>query len=665
MTLFVYIAGVDRTSAIRLEDGVQQITVAADGDKATSGIKIDDPTGSLTILQWSTVRIIETDCDPSHCFSGYVYQVAISRGPYLTGPGRIWVLEVIDLNALLHLRVLHGAEAKRPQETGSARLAWLMTTTGMAGIVHDNGFIMANAWLYDEADYRGEYADDVLSSIVAAASAGRWTYYVYWDHASVGEEVCLVYGESVATFLTSSLAISNVLSDVDQTTTFFAYQQPELVGTGDEIYDGVYIDYTGHGALYRQLASTYTTFGIHRDLVFESTRNNNLASASLHADYMLAASANQIETITCTVRLPSNKVNLIEAGMRLAVRFEHLPGYTTTTYVRVTRRTFLFTPGTNEFYDVQFELSNKGIIAVGGGGTGVFPPPASAASVVQTGCGFGLGGSVFLVFPNPITAGDMLVAWLVSRGDNTIAAPDGSWTTVQQVSLGVPGINYNPAAMYYKIADSTEAGQTFLTFLSAAGTSRPKILGWEIAGVSAPTAHVAVDQGAALGGPTRTFNLPSLTLGAGIAIIGVGIGSDTVAGSTVTPRDHLYLEGGDGFFQTAFGADQVVTSGSQVYTAFFGVAGGDDRHDAVAAFFPGSAAAGAPGPGGPVPYEIVVMSGVNGTTAHPFATGSLRVFVDNVDQTAAIVSTDPSCGTFSLAFAPRPSEVVTVTYQGI
>jgi hypothetical protein len=44
------------------------------------------------------------------------------------------------------------------------------------------------------------------------------------------------------------------------------------------------------------------------------------------------------------------------------------------------------------------------------------------------------------------------------------------------------------------------------------------------------------------------------------------------------------------------------------------------------------------------------------TTATPFAPGSLRVLVDNTDQTAAITSQDPTTGSFTLAFAPKGAD---------
>ena len=52
------------------------------------------------------------------------------------------------------------------------------------------------------------------------------------------------------------------------------------------------------------------------------------------------------------------------------------------------------------------------------------------------------------------------------------------------------------------------------------------------------------------------------------------------------------------------------------------------------------------------------------TTTYPFADGSLTVFVDRLDQTAAATITSAAAGTFTLGFAPLSSELVEVTYRG-
>src|SRR3990167_11491482 len=80
---------------------------------------------------------------------------------------------------------------------------------------NDNGLVStANAGQFDEADYRQQYPGDLLASVAASSVKN---YYMYWD-SSAGE-ASLFYDKPDAAVRTSTLRISNVLADVDDTTT--------------------------------------------------------------------------------------------------------------------------------------------------------------------------------------------------------------------------------------------------------------------------------------------------------------------------------------------------------------------------------------------------------------------------------------------------------------
>jgi hypothetical protein len=51
------------------------------------------------------------------------------------------------------------------------------------------------------------------------------------------------------------------------------------------------------------------------------------------------------------------------------------------------------------------------------------------------------------------------------------------------------------------------------------------------------------------------------------------------------------------------------------------------------------------------------------TTAGPYQAASLRVWVDGLEQTAAITETDPAAGTFTFSFTPEATEQIVVWYQ--
>jgi hypothetical protein len=671
MTLSITYAGSERAGQILLEGGIASLTSAADGTFATSGVRIEDPDGVLDLKQLQPFIVEESDCAQPRCFTGFMYDVKISRGPYRNGPGRIWELEIADLNFLLHLRVLRGAAANRPKETGSDRLTWLLSTVGMAGVVFDNGFVMANVWSYDETDYRGKYADDVLSDIVTAATAGRWVFFVYWDDsAAPGEEVSLFYGEAVSAINDSTLRISNVLSDVDDTVTFWPYQESSLDASGDAIYDGVYISYVG-GTLYRQLGSTFTEFGIHRDGVYESDRNNNLTSASLHADTFLTTHAAQVDTITCVMRLPSDKVNLIEAGMRIQVRFEHIPHYDTFTWTRVTRRTLTLTAGGNDFYDVQLELSTKGINQAGGGDPGVFPAPQPCSgppTIVNDEAG-ALGLPYTWDWSFTPTAGNVLLVLRTDRNGIGASYTASGWD--QLVTVGPGGSGSDGLGFFGKISDGTETGiyfdnvpgggdppsnPTSCYVMEISGANLEDIVLSSTSGAGTPAVFTAV---------TPISGAPVLLISAfSIATDGVSIGSFTADANysvifddnlTITTHSFRYLE------------QRSVASASGSYSASVTFPGGADPWYALSIGLSCSNAGNPPMPGQTVYRETIgVGDGTTTTftTSFSYADGSLTVYVDLLDQTGAVTSFDGATGDFTLGFAPAVGELVQVTYQG-
>lgn len=594
MTLFVYVGGVDVSGSIRLEGGIAELTEAADGEPNECQLTIDDPTGVMTFTELAAVIVTETACSQPRCYTGIVTKAVQRRGPFRNGAGRVWDLSITDLNERLHRRVLYLASAKRPAETGTARLTWLLASGGLSGLVWNNGKVMANAWNYDATDYRQSYADDVLASVVDAASAGRWTAFAYWDpSAPSGQEPSLFYGEVTTTTFDSTLSISNVLADVNNTTVFAPAEDSEVTADGAPIYDGVLV-VGPFGQLYRQLASTYATFAIHRDAVYETIRNNNLTSASLHADAFLAKHAGQVDTIGVTVTLPRDKVNLIAAGMRIAVKFSHLAGYTTSTYTRVTRRTFTFTEGTNEYYDVHLELSTRGIDQDGGGGNpGDFPhqPPGSAINYAE-------GSFTFVIDGTGSSAGA------------GVPTPFGASSTTSTTN-----------AASFQIVDGSSYDWSFT--LHQIGADNPPDAGFHLlAGTDA--AHLWD---------------------------GIGGGTQTQTGTflAIATRDvWIYASSGaDGHIPHTIVCDWVVNPvGWDAGTTPTPPLSGQEVIDETPT--------PAPGGGNRVFY-----------TVYPYATASLRVFVDHVEQSAAVTETDPATGKFTMAFDPRSWEQLLVSYQGI
>jgi hypothetical protein len=308
-----------------------------------------------------------------------------------------------------------------------------------------------------------------MESIVSASGELGRVFFVYWDQTA--GQPSLFYASPNAVLNDSTLAITNVMSEVDDSTVFAPYYGSDLEAQGEAIFDGVYVVYTG-GVLYRQRASTFTTYGVHVDGTFTWDRITNATYAATHAETFLDRHSGQIDTINCTVRLPRDKVNLIDAGMRIQVKFEHLPGFTSWTYTRVTRRTLVLTAGTNLFYDLQLELSVRGLDQTGGGSPGTFPHQDSPPGIVQRKFGdTGVTGTITL--DTDPTEGNWLVAGISSRG--TAITLSAGWTEHPHGSI-TPGSDVGKMA-YRQVGPGESAVVTLVT----AGGGQSEV--WEVSGI--------------------------------------------------------------------------------------------------------------------------------------------------------------------------------------
>lgn len=662
MTLTITHGGTDITDQILLENGILGLTSIADGGTAESGIRVDDPDGNTILLPLQELIVEEDACSDPRCFTGVDLNNKIDRGTYKSGPSRVWEMSIFDLNELLKRRILRGADANRPAETGSARIAWLLTTTGMAGVVHDNGAIAANSWTYEATDFRGQYALDVLESIVSASGELGRVFFVYWDHAA--GEPSLFYASPNAVLNTSTLKISNVLSDVDDTTTFAPYVGSDLEAKGEAIYDGVFVNWTG-GTTYLQRPSTFATYGVHVDGTFTWDRITNSTYALAHANTFLDRHAGQVDTITCTVRLPRDKVNFIDAGMRIEVKFEHIPGYTSWTFTRVTRRTLLLTAGTNLYYDLQLELSVRGIDQTGGGDPGEFPaPPTDCNPVVTQSVPWeDLLSSTSQVPISPPAASKMLYAFIAGRGTITgtpgctdDGAGSGDWVEHPDSPLTPAGGSQVILRAYSKAATGDE---TLITI--ASGGSGNKSAAWVVETDALSTAE-EITNAAAGAGPPETWGTGSFSQARGLVLNATVFNADDISHDYNATVGAGITEVADGTIDDNFSPGYFFGLASDS-SGFTGTWNHNNGWAGLSYGIDCGAAEEVPQKGQWVFGEVVTLTGDDGTTRVPFADGSLTVYVDLTDQTAKLVSQNGLTGDFTLGFTPTPTEVTTVDYQ--
>jgi hypothetical protein len=582
--------------------GVAGLPAAAfNGEPATAGVTIEDPEGDLILTGWRSFTVDETDCTTKpRIFTGWLFARSVSRGPYRTGPGRIWNCDIIDQNANWIFKIFRFNSAHRPAETDIARMAYLIDSEPMApNPVFDNGLwnTTDNPIAFDEANYVTQTPAEMAAS-VAGISGKNW--YAYWDDTA--NQISGYYDVKEATNRTSALRISNLQADVNgDPDTYYPMIDGQLVRTPEDTYSGVLYGWRG-GNVYQQDTGTITTY-IDRDMVYRTDRVGRLTTAEAQAASQLAAHSTEQDTITCMVRLPSSEVNFLHAGERVEVKFTHLPGYEAFSFVRILRRNVVPTAGRRDRYDVHLELSNRGPESgPGGGDPGDFPlPEPEPGSAWWSGSGSWGGPDVgFTRF-----AGDS-PNWLEGLYSYSISiAEDPKPDSTYASEVGIFRASDNQQVL--NIGRTPSPGGDGTTF-------------------------------------TGTFSVDSSGNVTVLTHAGGGIQENTLNNNFVL-GDAYYIAGSS--------------------------AGNSLSGDTLCSFAISLAGFGAepsvPVPGQRINNETPIQTSAGPPavyqTAWPYADGSLRVFVDNLDQTAAVVETDPETGEFTLAFTPTSTERIRVYYQ--
>ncbi len=394
MPLSIVVDGVTLTNRVRLNDGtnngIDGLTSAADGSGSMGGIIIDDPDHDLVLQGWQTVTVEESDCTTApRLFTGFVGDRTTTHGNYPTDGGRQVNVTLYDQNVLLWWALITGSDGKRPTESRTARITWLLDSDYLDTIVFDTGFVVpSGASDFDEADYRGQYPRDVLDDVLGAFQVA----FAFWDEAA--DKVGLFYDAMTATTRDSTLTISNDPDDVDFSVCWPPYVDAELAQDPSNVYSLERLTYT-NGLLLREAPSTKAQFFPSpypdRGQATDRSRIGKAVTASHYIDALLEQGSAENETVTCTLLLPSTHVGLVDAGQRISVKFVHLDGYEDFVYTRITSRTTRQALGRSDLYEVQLTLNQRGPFGGGGGGGGsnppptVFPPPTPVPSHYYSG----------------------------------------------------------------------------------------------------------------------------------------------------------------------------------------------------------------------------------------------------------------------------------------
>lgn len=454
--------------AVRLGELEGLTEIAEHCQAGTSTVTIDDPDADVGHSSDAILGHQRFELDETAMASGnrrvftsligerrYRRRASSETDSLRLGASREIVMQVHDLNAYLSMVRITGTDGKRPSETVGTRLEWILGSDYLDSLVDDAGLVIyPSSKTADKTDYRGQTAANVIGDCELVMG---YNAFVYWDDTT--QRPALFFDDpNTSTAYSSTLRISNVLSDVDTTTaasfltgtTFAPSLDAELTRDPVNVASGVYLPYA-RGAVYETRDATVDTYGL-KDGVAPNANVRTSAKASEIAERFLWDSHTEEDRITCEVQLPTNKVNLIRAGHRLEVKFSHLPGYESFTWTRVLRRTVMQKEATDDRYTVGLELSPQ-------------EAAAPTAAIVQRAFDRSAAGGKTLSFPNPVTVGSLLVVASADRSVSNPASPNtgpdlprfgaGAWTKVPNVEITTIDTTAG-CAIWVKEADSTE-----------------------------------------------------------------------------------------------------------------------------------------------------------------------------------------------------------------
>jgi hypothetical protein len=316
-------------------DSVELVEQAEAGSVGSGRLVIDDVAGTIVTVGHKDVEVTEDDCSAPLIGAGFVATRSFRRGTFRSGASRKIELAIQDLNELLNRRIIKKADGKRPPETVGSRLHWLLGSEYLSGLVADNGFVDYPSVQMDRNDYTNSRPGDVLADM-AVLGDGR-NYFVYADPAT--DEPSLWFRNSdTSTDYSSTLRISNVLSDVDWATTFPAGPDATLERDPDLVFSMAAVPFA-RGTAYETKASTEAAF-VERDGVAPTSTIKTAAKASRLARRFLNDHDHEQDSVNDTILVTSSKVGLIHAGMRLEAKYSHFApeGYDSFTWYRVLER---------------------------------------------------------------------------------------------------------------------------------------------------------------------------------------------------------------------------------------------------------------------------------------------------------------------------------------
>jgi len=592
------------------------------GSIEEGSVAIEDPSGNLTLVGLKPFHVEESACTQPRLFTGYLGARAIGRsydaGQFVGASARVHEAAVYDLNAVFMFRLISGSDGKRPEETWDTRLAWLLASDYLDGLIEDTGHIGTITRNMEAADYRGRYPLDVLNDLVDRTGE-QWNYYAWWDPDAGPAAVSLWFQGNDASSASSTLRVSNDPADYDGSTTFAPFTEARLEKDPQDTYSEVMVEYA-NGTVYATLGATATAY-IRRGTTLSRPYTGRSATAQNQANAWLQAHANERNVVTCSIKVPRAQAGLVTAGQRMEAKFTHLPGLTSFTWCRVAFSRPTPVDDAAKFYVIELELE-------------VPRTSASASDACNTPgvwtASFGYLGAVTASY----SAGVSAPAFPVYYSDgNTDANASSYGSSVWGAGTYYRGWIVDMGAEY-EVSNLTHVG---------------RLVGG-IDGDYASSGGLVFRGGTDLGSMSSLAGTTTVSMNGWDA--GVGEHAIGFTHELDTPTVCRYIEVRDTWTVPTWFAYRAQFYGFQLLIE---ACDGEPEVTIIEDLL-GTRVEGV------TPAETPDGSTVLFTLPTPYMPGTLRVFVDNLDQTAAVTETDPTARKFTLGFAPYTGEAVTATY---
>lgn len=606
-----------------LKEGGSYVAMAFKAEYASGGVRIEDPAGNLDIAGWKTFTVDDMDATPTRVWTGYIFDKTLARGELPpTGVNRVHDCDIIDGNSAWQFQVLHSNDAKRPAETDVEQVQWLMTSEAITGYgnsyIEDLGLLSVTDPVDLLAkDWRGSFANAVLRN--ACELAGKNAFgYIDPGTGTAG----VFYGKDEDAVYESTIRISNVIADVDGVETFYPDSDARLHQSGSDRYGGVLFQWQGD-PIYAQSPSTIASMdNIVRDAVISDSKQiGDAATAQTEALSFLNTHATEAQTITVTILMPSESVNLLYAGHRMQVKFTHLTGFESFTWTRVRRKGVrpigVDVEGTwTVLWQVDLEL---------------WVPPVPVAD------------------SEPIGGAECVpeASFAQVQGENRNGTGPEEYNLIWNNTGDNPDAGHAPAPLTGLLAYTDPVGTT-ATGIEALGDGDLTVT------LLADVALVA----------TGTYNAEFQVLKNGTPVLqemhSTGGGLRFESWTTAPLTGTVSVVNGD--ILTVRYIDNAPYS-TDTFPA--GVDATDltvegDLCEIDPAEVP------LPYPEDPVGPEVPTAAYGSNTefeTAGPWLPGTLRVLHDGIDETSSVTTSDPVAGTFTLDYAPSVGSVLEVIYE--